>query len=89
MCKADVKHQTKILNLGPQSSQWLQSVGVRSPEDLKKIGAVEAYKRVKTMYPDRVSLNLLYALQGALLNKHWWLIAADMREHLKKQLLEE
>ena len=53
-------------NMGPKSSEWLASVGIHSLDDVAALGVVEAYKRVKAAYPDKVSLNLLYGLQAAL-----------------------
>ena len=78
----------RLKNIGPKSAEWLESVGIRTREDLSKLGAVEAYRRVKAAQPDRVSLNMLYALQGALLDIHWNHIAQEMRDELKRQLGE-
>lgn len=55
-------------NLGPKSSEWLTSIGVHTLEDVARLGVVETYKRVKAAYPDKVSLNLLYGLQAAMLD---------------------
>jgi len=60
-----------LRNLGPVSVPWLEAVGVRSGDDLARVGPVEAYLRAKAAYPERVTLNLLYALQGALLDLPW------------------
>lgn len=76
----------RLLNIGPKSSQWLASVGIQSEDDLRKLGAVEAYRRVKMLYPDRVTLNLLWGLQGALLGIHWNLLPQAMKDDLLRQL---
>ncbi|NJN44122.1 MAG: TfoX/Sxy family protein [Anaerolineae bacterium] len=75
----------KLANLGPKSTQWLEAVGIRTEDDLEELGAVEAYRRVKARYPGRVSLNLLWALQGALLDLPWNEIPPDMKEKLRKE----
>jgi hypothetical protein len=49
---------------------WLRQTGVRSLEDLKPVGALAAFVRVKRA-GFRPSLNLLYALEGAILDCHW------------------
>jgi DNA transformation protein len=54
-------------------------------EELFDIGAIEAYRRVKSVYPDRVSLNLLYALQGAFLDIPWNELPAEMKASLHKE----
>ncbi len=60
----------KLRNIGPKSAAWLRQVGLRSREDLEAAGAVEAFMRVKRA-GFKPSLNLLYALEGALLDCHW------------------
>jgi TfoX/Sxy family transcriptional regulator of competence genes len=60
----------KLRNIGPKSAAWLRQVGLRTREDLEAVGAVDAFMRVKRA-GFRPSLNLLYALEGALLDCHW------------------
>ncbi|MDR2013391.1 MAG: TfoX/Sxy family protein [Rhodanobacter sp.] len=72
----------KIRNIGPKSAAWLRQVGIRTREDLACLGAVEAYLKVKRA-GFRPSLNLLYALEGALTGRHW----ADLPEAHKSSLL--
>ena len=74
-----------LKNIGPTSASWLEGVGIHTAADLAEVGVVEAYLRVKRAYPERVSLNLLYALQGALLDIRWNLVPDDMREMLRQQ----
>jgi len=72
----------KIRNVGPKSAAWLRQVGVRTQDDLARLGAVEAFMKVKRA-GFRPSLNLLYALEGALVDCHW----ADLPEERKAALL--
>ncbi len=73
-------------NLGPKSREWLASIGVHTLEDVAALGVVETYKRVKGVYPEKVSLNLLYALQAAMLGLPWNELPLDIKESLKKQI---
>ena len=75
-------------NLGPKSSEWLASVGIHTLEDVAKIGVVETYKLVKAAYPEKVSLNMLYGLQAALMDINWKDLPPDIKESLKKQVEE-
>ncbi len=59
-----------MLNLGEKSAQMLQSADIHSAEELARLGAVEAYLQVKQC-GIAVSLNLLYAIEGALTDTHW------------------
>lgn len=61
---------TKIRNVGPKSAAWLRQVGVRTTEDLARVGPVEAFLKVKRA-GFRPSLNLLYSMAGALADCHW------------------
>ena len=72
----------KIRNVGPKSAAWLRQVGVRTQDDLTRLGAVEAFMKVKRA-GFRPSLNLLYALKGALADCHW----ADLPDERKAALL--
>lgn len=60
----------RLRNLGPQSSQWLREVGIRTIADLQSIGAVGAYRLVKQNRGE-ASLNLLWALAAGLQGKDW------------------
>lgn len=71
----------KLRNIGPKSAAWLRQVGLRTEEDLRAIGALEAFMRVKRA-GFKPSLNLLYALEGALMGCHWQEVPADRRSEL-------
>jgi hypothetical protein len=73
---------TKIRNVGPKSAAWLRQVGVRTTEDLARVGPVEAFLKVKRA-GFRPSLNLLYSMAGALADCHW----AELPEEQKQELL--
>ena len=77
---------TSLRNIGARSAQWLDSVNIRTPQDLYDVGAVDAYLRVKTAYPDQVSLNMLYALQGAILDIPWNELPLEMKDDLRRQV---
>lgn len=76
----------QLRNIGEQSARWLASVGVHTDRDLAELGAVEAYRRAKFAFPDRVSLNLLWSLQGALLDIPWNRLPEDMKRALRAQI---
>ena len=73
-------------NLGPKSSEWLAAIGVYSLEDVAALGVVETYKRVKAAYPEKVTLNMLWGLQAALLDIHWRDLPPEIKEELKRQV---
>jgi DNA transformation protein and related proteins len=71
----------KLRNIGPKSAAWLRQVGLRTEEDLRAIGALDAFIKVKRA-GFKPSLNLLYALEGALQNCHWQDVPAERRSEL-------
>jgi DNA transformation protein len=77
---------TPLKNIGPKSRSWLHNIGIDTLEDLEALGAVETYRRLKLARPTEVSLNMLWALQGALLNIHWNALPPDMKAALKSQV---
>lgn len=71
----------KIRNIGPKSAAWLRQVGVRSEADIKRLGALEVFMKVRKA-GFKPSLNLLYALEGAVQDCHWTALAADCKSEL-------
>lgn len=75
-------------NLGTKSREWLASVDIYTLDDVAKLGVVETYKRVKAAYPEKVTLNMLWGLQAALLEIPWNELPTDIKEELKRQVGE-
>lgn len=76
---------TDLRNLGAKVAQTLAEIGVYSEDQLRSIGSVEAYRRMKALRPD-TTLPLcyyLYSLEGALTDKHWDEIGATRKRELK------
>ena len=71
----------KLRNIGPKSAAWLRQVGLRSLEDVAAIGAVDAYMKVRRA-GFKPSLNLLYSLEGALVDCHWQEVPEARRNEL-------
>ena len=71
----------KLRNVGPKGAAWLRQVGLRTRADLEAAGTVDAFMRVKRA-GFKPSMNLLYALEGALLDCHWQEVPHARREQL-------
>lgn len=70
-------------NLGPKSQVMLENAGITTVEQLSQLGSVAAFIQVKRSGAN-TSLNLLWALEGALTGIHWREVA---REHRTRLLL--
>ena len=70
-------------NLGPWISKRLAEVGVHDADDLRALGAVEAYARLRFHFGREVSLNALWAIDAALSGKDWRLLPDERKTELK------
>jgi DNA transformation protein len=75
---------TTLKNIGPASASQLRDVGIGTAVELRKIGAVDAYRRLKHAFPRHVSLLMLYALEGALRDCHWNRLPPGVKDRLKR-----
>ena len=73
---------TALRNLGPVSAAWLEAADVRSEAELRRLGAVETFRRVAFSRGGDVTFNLLYALEGALRGVRWDHLPAEERAAL-------
>jgi DNA transformation protein len=73
----------ELPGLGPRSEAMLAAAGINTVAQLKLLGSVRAYSMVKATGTN-ASLNLLWALEGALTGLPWQVVA---REHRLSLLL--
>lgn len=76
----------ELKGLGPKSEKCLHEVGIYTIEELKAMGAVRAYIKLRNECSIKPSLNFLYALVGALENDHWGKIAKTEKGRLLMEL---
>ena len=69
------------MNLGPKSAAVLARAGVTSLAEVRRLGAVKIYSLAKRSEP-AVTLNLLWAIEGAILGQPWQLVAREHRTSL-------
>ena len=68
-------------NLGPKSQEMLERAGLVSADQLRALGSVAAFVRVKRA-GGKPSLNFLWALEGALSGLSWQVVAREHRTSL-------
>jgi len=73
-----------LRNLGPVSAGWLEAAGIGTATELRALGAVAAFRRVAFSRSGDVSLNLLYALEGALRDVRWDHLPPEERRALRR-----
>lgn len=72
-------------NLGVKSQQAIAQAGIHTLAQLRELGSVRAYAQIKR-YWKGASLNLLWALEGALTSQHWQEVAKHDRLRLLLEL---
>jgi len=76
---------SKLRNFGPASLRMLHAAGIQTEAELRALGAVAAYVAVKRA-GQNASLNLLWAIEGALTEQDWRSVAREDRTRLLLQL---
>lgn len=72
-------------NLGPKSRQWLAAIDIVTVEQLRAQDPFVVYARLRQAQP-RVSVNLLYALIGAVEGLHWQQVQRERRTEIWMRL---
>lgn len=76
----------ELKGLGPKTEKQLQAIGIHTRQQLEALGAVRTFIRLKKESSTKPSLNFLYALVGALENRHWASIARTEKGRLIMEL---
>jgi DNA transformation protein and related proteins len=75
----------KLANLGPKTARWLEEVGIQTRADLERAGSVRVFKKLRAGGFEP-SLNVLWALEAALLGVRGDRLPAEVRERLRRQV---
>lgn len=73
-------------NLRLSNERMLKKVGIQTIDQLYDIGALNAYKALQKRQEASLSLELLWALEGAIHGQHWSVIPESRRNELLAKL---
>jgi DNA transformation protein and related proteins len=76
-------------NLGPYMERHLREIGVTNEDELRQLGAVDAYRRLKFQFGRAITLNALWALDAALAGMDWRHLGEARKAELRALLGEE
>ena len=76
---------SKLRNLGPTSEKILNSIDVYTLDDIKELTPVVIFHILKSKGYN-VSLNIVYALQGAIMYLHYLEIPEEIKIELKNEI---
>ncbi len=58
-------------SLGKASAELLLEAGIGTPDELRRVGAIEAYRRLRFVGGRRVTVTWIYALEIAIRGAKW------------------
>ena len=76
-----------LRNLGPVSRQMLAEIDVRTAGHIRQLGPDLIYHILKGKGTN-VSMNLVYALQAAVQNRHWLDLTTTEKDELRKACID-
>ncbi len=74
-----------LINIGPKSAGWLRGVGITNRHQIAELGPVTVY-RILRAEGYNATLNLVYALEGALRGIPWNRLPDEVVAALKAQV---
>ena len=72
-----------MMNIGKEMANKLTAVGIVSSEELVRLGAKQAFLKLKQEFPN-VCLVHLYALEGAICNTEYNCLSEEKKKELKE-----
>lgn len=85
-----VENLTDLPNIGATLAERLRAAGIETPSDLKRLGSVEALRRIREMSRERVPcMSMLCALEGAIQGIRWHGIPPSERAELRQRYQAE
>ena len=72
-------------SLGPKTAAKLAEVGIRNSSDLRAIGAVAAFRKLRFRFGREVTVLALYALESAIRDCHWRAIDEATKSRLRRE----
>lgn len=75
-------------NIGPTSSRELSEIGIENRDQLHSLGIEETTRRLLFRFASekKISLNYLYALEGAIHDRDWRDITPARKQELRSLL---
>jgi DNA transformation protein len=77
------------VNIGPVLAAELRQAGIATLEELRALGELEAWLRVRRVNPERDCASSLQALAGAIRGVRWHVLPPELRRELAKRARAE
>jgi DNA transformation protein len=81
-----MQQREKLRNIGPQTARRLAEIGIETRDQLAKNGIEETTRRLLFRFGGeaRLSINLIYALEGAIHDHDWRDITTARKQALSE-----
>ena len=76
-----------IHNMGPFMERCLTAAGIETAEELREVGPIVAYIKIKSTFPDKVNINALWAMVTGLQNRPFGSLSEEERDAIKQELI--
>lgn len=73
-------------NLGFVSERELNSIGISSFEEMRELGWEQVCEKYISCYPERLNLNMITSIIGALFDQDWRKLDSDLKVQAKRFL---
>ncbi|PSW13593.1 DNA transformation protein [Photobacterium rosenbergii] len=84
--KASPDRIKDLPNLRLANERMLKKAGICTVDELMEAGSINAFKALQDTHQGNVSIDLLWALEGAICGQHWSVIPKDRRSELLAKL---
>ncbi|MFH6603802.1 TfoX/Sxy family protein [Maribacter algicola] len=79
-----MKSLTELPNIGKTLADKLNSIGIKSEQELKQLGSENAIIKIATIENSGACINMLYALEGAIQGIRWHGLDNERKQELKE-----
>jgi DNA transformation protein len=77
---------SNLRNLGPRVEEYMAKAGIYSAEELRVIGYLQGYLRVRALQPKIMNRMALYAIYGALSDQDCMRLPREIKDALEVEL---
>lgn len=71
-------------NIGSVLAAELRAAGIETVDQLRAVGGIEAWERIRLINPERDCASSLLALVGAVQGRRWMSIEPDERKRMRE-----
>ena len=76
---------SQMRNLGPVMERRLREIGIEDEDDLRAMGALEAYRRLRFVFGREISVIALHAMEAAPLGCDWRRLPPEVKDRLDRE----